>query len=508
MVLNRIALLCAAVCAVIVKCYGHDIFVNDTTFCDTTNVSLFQSNWFVIRGEMSRAWNGTVRLAVTDPVRNHSYDLSATDGKHFQKTIPMRGAVQDIYLYVPGTMIIPVCAGDTIDLKLGDDDLELSSDNPGANLDLQLAIALYRKTRKQEYQMSDIMGKYFKESKFFTETNSRTDSLQRAMTEAGKNYQTRHTTVIDTFIANHGKPRLEKFYRLSGFYQMLDKYVMIDLPLTQLAPTWHLDSTHNNLSYNEYCDALLNIPSYRKFSTEYLKKVLRDRLEVKLSDISKTKESAFMLNGIRGLSPTPLFADRAILDYWDDIYRYSGPEMAALFVKQVYDACVTPEIAAEYHKVMHDVLRLSKGEPAPQLILTDGDGHSYTLDDFKGKYLYLDFWDMGCKPCLEEFAVIPQLKNLYGDKIDNVTFVTVCISRLSKRKLEKFAQKHGMSELNLILDSAKSDPCYDVTVLPTYMLIDPKGRIAQFNTARPSEIIRKFRSHTPTAFEKAINRVL
>ena len=64
-----------------------------------------------------------------------------------------------------------------------------------------------------------------------------------------------------------------------------------------------------------------------------------------------------------------------------------------------------------------------------------------------------------------------------------------------------------MTELNLILDRAKSDPCYDVSVLPTYILIDPEGRIVQFNTARPSEIIRKFQSHTPTAFEKAINGV-
>ena len=62
-----------------------------------------------------------------------------------------------------------------------------------------------------------------------------------------------------------------------------------------------------------------------------------------------------------------------------------------------------------------------------------------------------------------------------------------------------------MTELNLILDRTESDPCYEVSVLPTYILIDPEGRIVQFNTARPSEIIQKFQSHTPTAFEKAIN---
>lgn len=505
MAMNRLTLLCVALCAIIVKSYGRDIFINDTAICDTSRVSLFQNSHFVIRGEMSRAWNGSVRLAVSDPIKNQGYELRATDGRHFLKTIPMRGPIQEIYLYVPGTMRIPVCAGDTIDLRLGDDDLELSSGNPPADLDLQLAAALYRKARKQEHQMSEIVSKYFKESKYFTETNSRTDSLRQALIKTGKNYQSRYMTVIDTFITNHGSPRSEKYFRMSGFYEMLGKYVMIDLPLAKLAPTLYVDSILTNVSYDAYCDDFLNIPTYRAFAAEYVKKILRDRQRAKSGDPSEAKRAAYMLNGIRGVSPTPLFADWATLDYWDDIYRHSGPDMAALFVKQLHDASITPEIMAEYHKVMHDVLRLSSGEPAPRLTLTDSDGGKYTLDDFRGKYLYLDFWDFGCKPCVSEFAVIPQLKDHFGDRINNVNLVTVCTSRPSKGKLEKFARQHGMTECNLILDRANSDPCYDIKIFPTYILIDPEGHIVEFNTARPSEILRKSRTNTPTAFEKLLD---
>ncbi len=154
---------------------------------------------------------------------------------------------------------------------------------------------------------------------------------------------------------------------------------------------------------------------------------------------------------------------------------------------------------------MPDLTKLCNGEPAPPIALKDCDGKTYTLDNFKGKYLYLDFWDFGCKPCIEEFRYIPELKKQFGEKIKSVAFVTVCVSRPSKKKLEAFAAQHGMNELNLILDKKNSDSCYDANLLPTYVLIDPEGRIVEFNTARPSEILKKAAEGTPTTFEQSLN---
>ena len=62
-----------------------------------------------------------------------------------------------------------------------------------------------------------------------------------------------------------------------------------------------------------------------------------------------------------------------------------------------------------------------------------------------------------------------------------------------------------MNELNLILDKKNSDSCYDANLLPTYVLIDPEGRIVEFNTARPSEILKKAAEGTPTTFEQSLN---
>lgn len=85
---------------------------NNATFAD----SLLRDSSFVIRGEMSIRWNRKVKFAVSDPVKNHVHEIHAGKDGRFEMVALMRGVIQDTYLYVDGTVTIPVCAGDTINL--------------------------------------------------------------------------------------------------------------------------------------------------------------------------------------------------------------------------------------------------------------------------------------------------------------------------------------------------------------------------------------------------------
>ncbi len=476
----------------------YDKNATEPELCDSDSIALLQPSWFVIKGEMSPSWNGSFRIAVTDPVKNNGHDIKTYADNKFQKTIPMRGHLQNIFLYVPGTMTIPVCAGDTIELKLGDDDLTLSSNNPAANLDLQLSNVLYRKIRKNEIERNKLVAKY--RSKIHSGRSQGTDSLQQKLISKIADHQARYTTAIDTFIENHGKPRLEKHFRISQFYHLMRDLVLIDAPIERLKPTLFLDSIHSALPYNFYCDSFLANPNYCEFWLNYLMAQAYSMPEMK-----NAENDSLMLSFIRKFAPTTMISDLACFNYWSNIYHFKGPETANAFVENLFETSLTPEIKAEYAQLSHDITRLCSGESAPGITLTDGNGHRYTLDDFKGKYLYLDFWDFGCKPCLNEFAVVPELKEHFGDKMDAVEIVTVCASKPSKSKLEEFARQHGMTERNLILDKKRSDKCYDMKLFPTYVLIDPDGKIVEFNTARPSSILKDAKSGIATTFEKALN---
>ncbi|RCR68992.1 TlpA family protein disulfide reductase [Larkinella punicea] len=117
------------------------------------------------------------------------------------------------------------------------------------------------------------------------------------------------------------------------------------------------------------------------------------------------------------------------------------------------------------------------------------NGESVTLDDFKGKVVYLDIWASWCGPCIGE---VPHSKKLY--------------ERLTKKQLEKVAflyisiddseanWKNALEKHQLPGDQGWSKggwrsrivQYFGVQSIPRYILIDKKGQMADLNAKRPS----------------------
>lgn len=98
-----------------------------------------------------------------------------------------------------------------------------------------------------------------------------------------------------------------------------------------------------------------------------------------------------------------------------------------------------------------------------------------SLNDYKGKYVLLDFWATWCKPCLQE---IPHLKALY-EKTDRSEFEIISIVGESPvESLQKIIQNEHLvwpqilsNEENQIVET------YGIQGYPTTYLLDPKGMI-------------------------------
>ncbi len=102
-----------------------------------------------------------------------------------------------------------------------------------------------------------------------------------------------------------------------------------------------------------------------------------------------------------------------------------------------------------------------------------------SLDDYKGKYLFLDFWGVWCKPCVQE---LPNLKNIY-DKIDKSKLeILGIVCESTSDAVEKMIDKYSITWPQILSDETnKIKINYRIIGYPTTLLINPKGIIVAKN---------------------------
>ena len=95
------------------------------------------------------------------------------------------------------------------------------------------------------------------------------------------------------------------------------------------------------------------------------------------------------------------------------------------------------------------------------------------LGDFRGKVVYLDFWDSSCAPCR---AALPALDRLHEQVGDQVAIVGVNLDtdpRAALRFLDQYPVRYPI----LSDPSAVSGQRYAIDALPTAFFIDRAGTV-------------------------------
>lgn len=136
---------------------------------------------------------------------------------------------------------------------------------------------------------------------------------------------------------------------------------------------------------------------------------------------------------------------------------------------------------------IHQLTRFEQGFPAPYFKLATLDGDSISIDEFKGKPIYLSFMTTWSYACLGEFELLKQLYEEYGHSIQ---FVTISldknpevVARFKDDKQYDWEFLYNGSSYDLIMD-------YDIKTFPMFLLIDRKGKIFQYSAYKPSELIK------------------
>jgi len=234
-------------------------------------------------------------------------------------------------------------------------------------------------------------------------------------------------------------------------------------------------------------DKCLDLPDYRLFLDYYIT-LKASRAYDKLDSIEKQSpdanfdEELHVMENLKNIKVKEYCIFNAIyrrLDYngvknFDTYYNY--------FRKNNTDSVYARQISKLYAKK----LLLAPGKPAPEFICVDLDSKEVSLSDFKGHYVYIDFWATWCGPCRQELPKYIQLQSDYKGK--NIVFVSISLddNKNSWKNVVKENRKEGISLFAGSSDVAKA---YQITGIPTFVLIDKEGKIMDSQAPRPSSTV-------------------
>ncbi len=122
--------------------------------------------------------------------------------------------------------------------------------------------------------------------------------------------------------------------------------------------------------------------------------------------------------------------------------------------------------------------------------LTNMEGQEITLDKFKGKVVYIDFWASWCGPCRKQFPFAKELKKKLSKKQKKkVEFLYISIDN-GEKVWKNAIDKMGIEGYHVLSPGGwQSKVCqyFNIRSIPRYMLLDKKGRIAEANAKRPGQ---------------------
>ena len=189
------------------------------------------------------------------------------------------------------------------------------------------------------------------------------------------------------------------------------------------------------------------------------------------------------------------FTNEAVRNYMayslmKNIIQYTAPDIAKEHLLYMNVNCTDSAYLASLNSSIAEWDNLKPGNPAPKFEYMDIDSQTVSLDQFKGKYVYVDVWATWCGPCKGEIPYLKNLEHKYKDK--NIEFVSISLDKnvgawrkmVQDKKLKGTQMFTGGWQTQLSKD-------YKINSIPRFILIDPDGQIIAARAKRPSSGIDK-----------------
>jgi thiol-disulfide isomerase/thioredoxin len=145
---------------------------------------------------------------------------------------------------------------------------------------------------------------------------------------------------------------------------------------------------------------------------------------------------------------------------------------------------------------LQSYMLVSTGDDAIPFVFKNTDDTEVSLERYKGKVIYIDFWATWCGPCINEFKYLDQLKAQFADR--NIVFLSISVDE-NKDRWKEFMQKvnevkyHGIVSRDQISN-------YNLSAIPRVIIIDKDFKLVAIHGPLPSS------KETSLLLEQLINK--
>jgi peroxiredoxin len=241
--------------------------------------------------------------------------------------------------------------------------------------------------------------------------------------------------------------------------------------------TFHFISNYKrnvvNHANEQYREAVQHVPDSIRYPTEF-----RNKVKIIQSHLHGI-EREIALNQLRG-------DFYMYMEVVDDFYPYLDS------LSEGYQSDSQSPIYGDYFKKTYQLYqRIAPGKPAPDFTLPNLQDQPISLSDFRGKYVYMDFWGTWCWPCIESIPDSRDMQTRFKEN-DQIVFLNIALEYDEEniQEWKEFLQKNDFPGIHVVAEKQFRNPQlkpYLIQAAPTYILIDPEGKILQTRAKRPHE---------------------
>ena len=287
-------------------------------------------------------------------------------------------------------------------------------------------------------------------------------------------------TEFDSISANI-KERFPIEYAPDNFYKSYLYYYYAELEALILHKS--PDSLYAKYLDNDY--VLYENPSYMSFLNSFYDNYLltSPRIGKEILEHAINEEGNF-LSVFNAIGKDPLLVNEqlrelAILINLPELYEDKSFNRKNI-VKILDDIRVAshfPEHRTMAENILYNLKKMESGSQLPEVRFKEIGGSSFKFSDLKGKWVYVQFFNLDCPDCIREMMIIKELKAKYGDKIE---FVSLSLDFTVSRLLQ-FKEKYPQFDWKFVHFNNQFEwlDMMGINALPDNILLNPDGTLSR-----------------------------